>query len=104
MSKKKKTKLSSDQKRRLNCLKSLQDDGSLVTDQDLKDLVQDGEYAVLSIRAPIFATVICTDSEESARIIADKNYSSFTRIVDMRKGETVVEINRPWIPMARDKF
>ena len=95
---KKKIKLNSTQKRHLERIKKLQKDGVYVGEQDLKDMVLDGKYAVLSIRNPVFDTIICADDEETARAIMKYNRSSFTRIVNLDTNDMVNESNKSWIP------
>lgn len=95
----KKVKLNSDQKRSLDKLKKFQEDGTYVGDQDLKEVVLEGhKYAVLSVRTPVFESVVCADDETNAREIMNRNYSSFARVVDLSTGEVVAERDRAWIP------
>lgn len=95
----KKVKLNSEQKRRLDKLKKLQNSGQYIGDQDLKEVVLDGgKYAVLSMRNPVFESIVCADDEDSAREVMRRNYSSFARIVNLTTGEIIVEQDRPWLP------
>lgn len=90
--------MSSD-KKRLERLKKIRNSGIYTGDQNMKDIVKDGRYAVLSVRNPVFDNITCANNEEQARAIVRYNYNSFARIIDLDNGEVVSECVKHWIPV-----
>lgn len=99
MSKKKKLKLTTQQKERLKRLeKYLEQNECWAGNADLKDLIQDGKYAVLGVRSPVFNTCIICDSEEDAHAICDFNPDTHSRVIDTDTGEELWEEEKGWLP------
>jgi len=94
-----KKKLTSKQKENLKTLdKYLKTNNCWLEGQDLSDAIQDGGLAVLSVRGPVFNSIVCCKDIKEAQAICDFNPSAHSRVVDLSTGKVLWEEEKGWMP------
>jgi len=103
---KKKIKLNEEQKRwHQNLLEYIQKGGvRLDTEQNLKECILDGPFAILSVRGDFdwdcryFDCIVCTDTFEEAKVVVKWSCSTASHVIDLREPKTMYEERRRWQP------
>lgn len=95
----KKQKLNKKQKERLETLqKYLETNECWAGNVDLKNVMLDGKYVVLGVRAPVFNIAIGCESIENARAICDFNPDAHSRVLDLDTEKVLWEEEKGWMP------
>ena len=98
----KKMKLTKEQKDRLETLERyLEANECWAGKVDLKDLMHDGRYMVLGVRAPVFNIAVGCESIENAQAVCDFNPDSHSRVLDLDTGKVLWEEEKGWMPRKK---